>query len=235
MRLQAPPSAPADLIVAGNHPWPGDPMQSFKVLLQHRAACRSGGVLVGLFWTDSGEIDRSFPISALRWIAMTGGFGGWTIRRLLPAAQRIVAAAGSPAAFMLRWACELVVDRTVLVYAPPLRERLGPRLGPVRLFADQSALWHAAAGALNRRRRLAGAVRLRVFPHGGLTYVDRTRHRVISKLRQVLPLRASFRASSPEQSHSGHATLRWRGSWRGFPWSSHSGCTKGFLARGQRY
>jgi lactate racemase len=169
VRLQAPPSAPADLIVAGNHPWPGDPMQSFKVLLQHRTACRSGGVLVGLFWTDSGEIDRSFPISALRWIAMTGGLGGWTIRRLLPAAEGIVTAAGSPAAFMLRWACELVVDRTVLVYAPPLHERLGPRLGPVRLFSDQSALWHAAAGALNRRR--AGPVRLRIFPHGGLTYV----------------------------------------------------------------
>ena len=91
-RFQAPPSAPADLIVAGNHPWPGDPMQSFKVLLQHRAACRSGGVLVGLFWTDPAEIDRSFPISALRAIAATGALGGWTIRRLLPAAQRIVAA-----------------------------------------------------------------------------------------------------------------------------------------------
>ncbi len=36
-RFQAPESAPADLVVAGNHPWPGDPMQSFKVLLQHRA------------------------------------------------------------------------------------------------------------------------------------------------------------------------------------------------------
>ena len=170
-RLQAPPSAPADLIVAGNHPWPGDPMQSFKVLLQHRAACRPGGVLVGLFWTDPAEIARSFPISVLRWIAATGALGGWTIRRLLPAAQRIVAASGSPAAFMLRWACELVVDRTVLVYAPPLCERLGPRLGPVRLFADQSALWRAAAMALDRRRRLAGPLRLRVFPQGGLTYV----------------------------------------------------------------
>jgi hypothetical protein len=170
-RLQAPPCAPADLIIAGNHPWPGDPMQSFKVLLQHRAACRSGGVLVGLFWTDPGEIDRSFPISALRWIAMTGDLGGWAIRRLLPAAQGIVTAAGSPAAFMLGWARELVVDRTVLVYAPPLRERLGPRLGPVRLFADQAALWHAATIVLDRRRRLADPLRLRVFPLGGLTYV----------------------------------------------------------------
>ena len=169
-QLQAPPCAPADLIVAGNHPWPGDPMQSFKVLLQHRAACRSGGVLVGLFWTDSAEIDRSFPISALRWIAMTGNLGGWTIRRLLPAAQGITAAVGSPAAFMLRWACELVVDRTVLVYAPPLRVRLGPRLGPVRLFADQSELWRAATVALNRRPRLVCPIRIRIFPQGGLTY-----------------------------------------------------------------
>ena len=136
-------SAPADLIVAGNHPWPGDPMQSFKVLLHHRAACRPGGVLVGLFWTDPAEIDRSFPIAALRRIAATGALGGWTIRRLLPVAQRIAAASGSPAAFMLRWARELVVDRTVLVYAPPLCERVGPRLGPVRLFADQAALWRA--------------------------------------------------------------------------------------------
>jgi hypothetical protein len=171
-RLLAAPSAPADLIVAGNHPWPGDPMQSFKVLLQHRAACRSGGVMVGLFWTDPAEIARSFPVSALRWIAMTGVLGGWTIRRLLPVANKVVAASGSPAAFMLRWACELVVDRTVLVYAPPLRERLGPRLGPVRLFADQSELWRAAALALNRERRVADSpLHLRVFPHGGLTYV----------------------------------------------------------------
>ena len=41
---------------------------------------------------------------------------------------------------MIRWARELVVDRTVLVYAPPLRERIGPRLGPVRLFGDLDEL-----------------------------------------------------------------------------------------------
>jgi lactate racemase len=170
-RFQAPPSTQADLIVAGNHPWPGDPMQSFKVLLQHRAACRPGGVLVGLFWTAPGEIARSLPISVLRRIATTGALGGWTIRRLLPATQRIVAATGSPAAFMLRWACELVVDRTVLVYAPPLYERLGHRLGPVRLFSDQSELWNATAVALNRRHQPTNPLRVRVFPHGGLTYV----------------------------------------------------------------
>ena len=169
-RFHAPPSAPADLIIVGNNPWPGDPMQSFKVILQHRAACRSGGVLIGLFWTNSKEIDRSFPIFALRTIALTGALGGWVIRAVLPFAQRIAAACGLPAAFMLRWACELVVDRTVLVYSPPLHDRLGPRLGPVLLFADEASLWHAADKALKHQRRPAGHLRLYVFPQGGLTY-----------------------------------------------------------------
>jgi hypothetical protein len=170
-RFQAPAAAPADLIVAGNHPWPGDPMQSFKVLFHHRAASRSGGVLAGLFWTDPDEIDRSLPIAVLRWIAATRTPGGWAIRRLLPLAQRISTATCSPGAFMLRWARELVVDRTVLVYAPPLFDRVGPRLGPVRLFADQAALWRAAAAALDHGDRPGETFRLRVFPQGGLTYV----------------------------------------------------------------
>ena len=172
-RLQAPEGPPADLVVAGNDPWPGDPMQSFKVLLHHRAASRPGGVLTGLFWTDPDEIDRSFPLKALGCIAATGAWGGWTIRGLLPLAQRIARAAGSPTAFMMHWACELVVDRTVLVYAPPLYDRIGPRLGPVQLFADQAMLWQAAAVAVRRRGRAkAGeSLRVRVFPQGGLTYV----------------------------------------------------------------
>jgi hypothetical protein len=183
-RFQAPPDAPADLIVAGNHPWPGDPMQSFKVLLHHRAASRPGGVLVGLFWTDPDEIGRSFPITALRRIAATGVWGGWAIRRLVPMAQRAATAVGSPAAFMIRWARELVVDRTVLVYSPPLRERIGPRLGPIQLFDDQDALWQAASsssgqwsvvsGQWQKRRRAQAdePLRIRVFPQGGLTYVS---------------------------------------------------------------
>ncbi len=153
MRAQAPE---ADLIVAGNHPWPGDPMQSFKVLLHHRAACRMGGVLVGLFWTDPDEIARSFPMPVLRVIATTGAAGGWTMRRMLPIAEWVTAAVGSPAAFMLRWARELVIDRTVLVYAPPLYQRVGPRLGPVRLFGEQTTLWQAAARARAQERCVAG-------------------------------------------------------------------------------
>jgi hypothetical protein len=170
-RFRAMPAVPADLILVGNHPWPGDPMQSFKVLLHHRAACKRGGVLVGLFWTDPAEIARSFPLSTLRSITATGAMGGWTIRHLLPVAQAITGAIGSPAAFMLRWARELVVDRTVLVYAPPLYERVGTHLGPVRVFADQAAMWRAATVVLNRRFRPVGTPRVCVFPEGGLTYV----------------------------------------------------------------
>jgi lactate racemase len=170
-RFHAPPPAHADLLIVGNHPWPGDPMQSFKVILQHRAACRRGGVLVGLFWTDEAEIDRSFSLSAMRTIAATGAFGGLMMRQLLPLAHRIVTAGGSPAEFMLRWACELVVDRTVLVYSPPLHRKIGPRLGPVQLFADQAALWQAAASVLVRTQARATPLRIRVFPEGGLTYV----------------------------------------------------------------
>lgn len=165
-RFRAPDAPPADLIVAGNHPWPGDPMQSFKVLLQHRSACRAGGVLVGFFWTDPAEIDRSFPLTAMRAIAASGPVGGWFLRRGLTLADRLTEAVGSPAAFMIHWARELVVDRTVLVYAPPLFDRIGPRLGPVRLFADRSLLWKAAEEALTG----VSAPRVRVFPQGGLTY-----------------------------------------------------------------
>ena len=171
-RFHVPPAAPADLVVVGNHPWPGDPMQSFKVLLHHHSASQSHGVLVGLFWTDPDEITRSFPIGVLRRIAATGTWGGWTIRELLPLAHKMATAAQSPAAFMLRWAGELVVDRTVLVYSPPLHELVGPCLGPVRLFADQVALWQAAATALDHRRRPTRSVVVRVFPQGGLTYVS---------------------------------------------------------------
>jgi nickel-dependent lactate racemase len=194
-RFETPPPAAgpaqADVVVAGNHPWPGDPMQSFKVLLHHRAACRPGGALVGLFWTDPAEIGRSFPVGALRRIAATGALGAWAIRRLIPAAQHAAALAGSPAAFMIRWARELVVDRTVLVYAPPLRERIGPRLGPVRLFSDLDELWDCLARCarssgqwsvvsgqwegLGRHAARGGQpLRVRIFPQGGLTYVPRS-------------------------------------------------------------
>ncbi|RUL88987.1 lactate racemase domain-containing protein [Tautonia sociabilis] len=167
-RYRAPVSAPADVVVAGNAPWPGDPMQSFKVLLNHRAGCRPGGILVGLFWTDPGEIDRSFPLPALRAIAAGGAVGGAIMRRGLAAADRMARASGSAASFMVRWARELVVDRDVLVFAPPLRDRIGPRLGPIRLFSDEEDLWRVASLLLDAQGVSAPIVR--VFPSGGLTY-----------------------------------------------------------------
>ena len=66
----------------------------------------------------------------------------------------------------MRWGRELIVDRTVLIYAPPLHQRFGPRMGPFRIFADQGELWDAVAGALGP----ICAPRVRVFPRGGLTY-----------------------------------------------------------------
>ena len=171
-RFAVPTEPRADLIVAANHPWPGDPMQSFKVLLQHRSACRKGGVLVGFFWTDPDELDRSFPLGGMRVIAASGVLGGWAIRRGLSAADRVAGWLKSPSAFMVHWARELVVDRSVLVYAPLLRERVGPRLGPVRLFADQPSLWRAASELLARQR--VSAPTLRAFPYGGLTYAAST-------------------------------------------------------------
>jgi hypothetical protein len=169
-RFQAPGALPADLVVAGNAPWPGDPMMSFKVLLQHRAAGKPGGVLAGFFWTDPAEIDRSFPMAAMKAIAATGAIGGFVARRGLELTDRIAAAVGSPASFMIRWARELVVDRTVLVYAPPLHERFGPCLGPVHLFADQRSLWQAAARTIRPDQH--EAIRVRIFPRGGLTYAS---------------------------------------------------------------
>jgi lactate racemase len=178
-RFEVPEAVAADLVIAGNHPWPGDPMQSFKVLLQHRAACRKGGVLVGFFWTEPDEIDRSFPRGLLRAIAATGRVGAWAVHHGLTLAERAATATGSPAAFMIRWARELVVDRTILVYAPPLHARIGPRLGPVRLFADQARLWRAAAEALPPSLPCPGGngpvPAVRIFPQGGLTYVPQRR------------------------------------------------------------
>lgn len=164
-RFRAPSGASADVVAVSNDPWPGDPMQSFKVLLNHRAAGRPGGVLVGLFWTDPAELDRSFPLPALRLIAGSGVLGGWVANRGLRLVDRAATAVGSPSRFMIRWARELVVDRMVLVYSPVLRNRLGPRLGPIRLFDDLPSIWRAAAEASGRPDPT-----VRVFPRGGLTY-----------------------------------------------------------------
>ncbi len=166
-RFQAPPAEPADIVIAGNYPWPGDPMQSFKVLLQHRPACRTGGVLAGFFHSDPEEFDRSVPLPPLRAAAATGWVGALMVKRGLAAGSSLASALGLPSAFMVRWARELVVDRTVLLYAPALHAALGPTLGPVRIFADQATLWAAASRAVHRS---SATPTVRVFPAGGLSY-----------------------------------------------------------------
>jgi hypothetical protein len=58
-----------------------------------------------------------------------------------------------------------VADRAVLVYSPPLYQRIGSRLGPIRIFEDQEPLWKAVEGRLKQPPEM-----VRVFPSGGLTY-----------------------------------------------------------------
>jgi len=168
-RFRAPDASPSDLLVVGNHPWPGDPLQSFKALLHHQSACRANGILAGVFWTDPQELDRSAPLGALRLIARLGPAGGALIRLGLPCAQHVSRSLGLRSAFMIRWARELVVDREVVVLAPPIQARLGSRLGPVRLVSSQADLWSSVARSLGRLKR-EQALRIRVFPWGGLSF-----------------------------------------------------------------
>lgn len=173
-RLQAPSASPADLVVAGNDPWPGDPMQSFKVLLHHRAACRPGGILTGFFWTDPDEIDRSFPIAALRRIAATGRGGGWMIRQLLPLVHRIAETANSPAAFMLHSArrasrrpdCARVRSSSAQSHRAATGTRSSLRR-PSRALAGGRQGGHAGPPACGQREWRSRADAGSHFPSGG--------------------------------------------------------------------
>lgn len=154
----------ADVVLAGNAPWPGDPLHSFKVLLNHRAACKPGGVLAGVFWTDPAEIGRSFSPALARFISKTGPVGSIATRLGLPAAEKTAAMLGSPKRFMIRWARELVIDRHVVVYSPEMKSLFGSRLGPVRIADRPEELWGIIA-------RFAGELPgILAFPYGGITY-----------------------------------------------------------------
>ena len=155
----------ADLIIAGNAPWPGDPMHSFKVLLNHRAACKPGGILAGVFWTDPDELGRSFPLGPAKMIAKSGRIGAMATQLGLPVAEKVAAWRGSSKRFMMRWARELVLERQVVVYSPEMRQLFGPRLGSVRLAGNGAEFW----GVIKNHSRKTGNVSL--FPYGGLTYV----------------------------------------------------------------
>lgn len=174
-RFQAPFRPPAEVVVVGNSPWPGDPLQSFKALIHHRAACRPGGALVGLFWASPDELDRSLDRRSLRRLGRGGRPAAWLIRHGLGLADRLASIWKLRPAFMIHWARELVVDRAVFVYCPLLHQVVGPHLGPVRLFDSLEALWNAVEVHLDQagshfRSAVRGGVRVRVFPQGGLTY-----------------------------------------------------------------
>lgn len=157
-------STRADLIIVGNAPWPGDPMHSFKVLLNHRAACKPGGVLAGVFWTDPAELGRSFPIGPAQWIARSGRVGAVATRLGLPMAERVAALCGSSKRFMMRWARELVVDRNVIVYSPEMSDLFGRRLGSVLIAGNRDEFWKLIAN------QAGDTPKTTVFPYGGLTY-----------------------------------------------------------------
>jgi len=160
----------ADAILVGNAPWPGDPLHSFKVLLNHRAACKHGGVLAGVFWTDPAEFGRSFSPGLARFISKSGPIGACATRFGLPAAEKAAALLGSPKRFMMRWARELVLDRHVVVYSPEMKLHFGARLGPVRIVDRPEDLWAAIA-----RHGGSGAT-VTTFPYGGLTYAPQSRN-----------------------------------------------------------
>ncbi len=159
----------ADAILVGNAPWPGDPLHSFKVLLNHRAACKPGGVLAGVFWTDPAELGRSFSPGLARFISKAGPVGAIATRFGLPAAEKVAALLGSPKRFMMRWARELVLDRHVVVYSPEMKSSFGARLGPVRIVDRPEDLWAAIA------RNGGSDAAVTTFPYGGLTYAPQSR------------------------------------------------------------
>ncbi len=165
-----PTSKRADAILVGNAPWPGDPLHSFKVLLNHRAACKPGGVLAGVFWTDPAELGRSFSPGLARFISKSGPIGALATRLGLPAAEKAAALLGSPKRFMMRWARELVLDRHVIVYSPEMRSQFGASLGPVRIVDRPEELWTSIV-------RYGGPdAAVTTFPYGGLTYAPQIRN-----------------------------------------------------------
>ncbi len=159
----------SDAILVGNAPWPGDPLHSFKVLLNHRAACKPGGVLAGVFWTDPAELGRSFSPGLARLISKSGPLGALATRFGLPAAETAAALLGSPKRFMMRWARELVLDRDVVVYSPEMKSHFGARLGPVRIVDSPEELWKWISKSCG-----SGAA-VTTFPYGGLSYVPHIR------------------------------------------------------------
>ena len=147
-RFQAQAAAPGRHGRRGQPPLAGRPDAELQGLASPPRRGRPGGVLVGLFLdrpaTRSTARSRLPPCES---IAATGRLGGWAIRRLVPTgrarpprprARRPRSCSAGPASWSL----------TAPSWSTPRRSmtRIGPRLGPIRLFADQPTLWEACAG-----------------------------------------------------------------------------------------
>ncbi len=164
-RLKAPDSEPADVVIAGNHPWPGDPMQSFKVLLEPSGLGakrrRPGWLLLDrsrgnrpLVPHAGSEGHRGLGCAGRlgREARLEGGrSGGFHPQKPQPVHDSLGARTRRrPRGAGLR---------------PPALSAPGPRLGPIRIFETQEPLWEAVEECLKNRPNL-----IRVFPSGGLTY-----------------------------------------------------------------
>ena len=142
------------------------------------------------------------------------GRSGGCCRRL----RRIVGASGSPAAFMLHWACELVVDRTVLVLRPTASrtDRAAPGSRPA---------FRRSIRALARRRRgrSIGQAQLArsVFAFASFPRGSDVRRRFVSRCSVNFARRSLRRApsgSSPGRAIARMPAFRRPDRGAGFPW-----------------
>ncbi|MFM7316420.1 MAG: hypothetical protein ACKO5E_05685, partial [bacterium] len=85
----------------------------------------------------------------------------------LPLAEKIATWRGSSKRFMMRWARELVLDRTVIVYSPEMKSLFGPRLGSVRIAGNREEFWNCMIK--NHNKVIQSAI---IFPYGGLSYAE---------------------------------------------------------------
>ena len=170
-------------------------MQSFKVLLQHREACRPGGVLVGFFWTDPGEIDRSFPLPGHardRGHRRPGRLGHppavwrWPSGRCRRPAHPAPSCSAGPASWWSTAPCS----------SSPPRSTNGSAPASAR---SASSATRRPSGKPRSDRPSADPdrpPRIRIFPHGGLTYAGRRspRSRIGRDGSPIIPLHALCRA-----------------------------------------
>ena len=189
--------------MAGNHPWPGDPMQSFKVLLHHRrpagpAACWSAcsGPIPRRSIARSpsprcGGSPRRAPWGAGRFAGCCRSPSGSS----RPRARRRRSCSAGHASWSSTAPCLSTPRRftsgSARVWARSASSPIKPRSGrPPPTALDRQADRHQPR-----------PLRVRVFPQGGLTYVTYDDAIVpadsISTLRPVLAFAGAAPSAEP--------------------------------------